>query len=49
MREKLKWGPSIPYMITGLLNQHPRDAMKFMEETDAKDIVQFFDSILEEE
>lgn len=49
MRDKLRWGFSIPYMITGQLNQHPRDAMKFMEETDAKDVVQFFDSILEEE
>jgi 4-hydroxy 2-oxovalerate aldolase len=49
MREKLRWGYSIPYMLTGLLNQHPREAMKFMEETDAKDIVSFFDSILEEE
>ena len=49
MRDKLKWGFGIPYMITGLLNQHPREAMKFMEETDTKDIVSFFDSILEEE
>jgi hypothetical protein len=36
-------------MIMGLLNQHPREAMKFMEETDTKDIVSFFDSILEED
>jgi 4-hydroxy 2-oxovalerate aldolase len=49
MREKLKWGFSIPYMIMGQLNQHPREAMKFMEETDTKDIVSFLDSILEEE
>ncbi|MDQ1317609.1 MAG: 4-hydroxy 2-oxovalerate aldolase [Candidatus Poribacteria bacterium] len=49
MRDKLRWGFGIPYMITGLLNQHPREAMKFMEETDTKDIVSFFDSILEEE
>jgi len=49
MYEKLKWGYGIPYMITGQLNQHPRDAMKFMDETDTKDIVGFFDSMLEEE
>ncbi len=49
MREKLRWGYGIPYMITGQLNQHPRDAMKFMDETDAKDIVGFFDSMIEEE
>jgi len=49
LREKLRWGFGIPYMLTGLMNQHPRTAMKFMEETDAKDIVSFFDTILEEE
>lgn len=49
MREKLQWGFGIPYMITGQLNQHPRQAMQFMENTDAKDIVSFFDSIQEEE
>ena len=49
MREELQWGYSIPYMITGQLNQHPRAAMRFMDETDAKDIVSFFDSVLDEE
>lgn len=49
MYEKLRWGYSIPYMITGQLNQHPRDAMKFIDETDAKDIVGFYDSMLDEE
>lgn len=49
MYEKLRWGYGIPYMITGQLNQHPRDAMKFIDETDAKDIVGFFDSMLDEE
>lgn len=49
MREKLLWGYGIPYMITGQLNQHPRDAMKFMESADTEDIVGFFDSMLEEE
>ena len=49
MREELQWGYSIPYMITGQLNQHPREAMRFMDETDGKDIVGFFDSVLDEE
>jgi 4-hydroxy 2-oxovalerate aldolase len=47
MREKLRWGYAIPYMVTGYLNQHPRTAMKFMEETDGLDIVKFFDAALE--
>jgi 4-hydroxy 2-oxovalerate aldolase len=49
MRAKLRWGYDIPYMITGQLNQHPRSAMKFMEGDKWKDIVSFFDSMVEEE
>jgi 4-hydroxy 2-oxovalerate aldolase len=49
MREKLRWGFAIPYMVTGYLNQHPRTAMKFMEQTDGKDIVKFYDAEIEEE
>jgi 4-hydroxy 2-oxovalerate aldolase len=49
MREKLRWGYAIPYMVTGYLNQHPRTAMEFMEQTDGKNIVQFFDKSIEEE
>jgi len=49
LREKFQWGFSIPYMISGQLNQHPREAMKFMEGKDRQDIVKFFDSMIEEE
>ncbi|MFC1569879.1 aldolase catalytic domain-containing protein [bacterium] len=49
MKEKLRWGFDIPYMITGLLNQHPRSAIKFNSSEDAGNIVKFFDQIEEEE
>ena len=49
LHEKLRWGYDIPYMITGLLNQHPRSAIKFNASDDRKNIVQFFDQIEEEE
>ena len=49
MREKLRWGYDISYMITGLLNQHPRAAMEFMAGDDWKNIVKFYDSVVEEE
>ena len=49
LREKLLWGFSVPYLITGLLNQHPREAIKFMESGDNKDIVRFYDAMVEEE
>ncbi len=49
LRKELMWGFDIPYMITGLLNQHPRDAMKFNAGEYKGDIVKFFDQINEEE
>lgn len=49
LRKRLMWGFDVPYMITGLLNQHPRAAMKFNASEDRGDIVKFFDSISEEE
>ncbi len=49
MRAKLRWGFDIPYMITGHLNQHPRAAMKFMEGDNYKNVLDFFDTMVEEE
>jgi 4-hydroxy 2-oxovalerate aldolase len=31
MRSKLLWGYDLPYLLTGMLNQHPRTAIKFKE------------------
>ena len=49
MQEELRWGPEIPYMITGQLNEHPRAAMKHMASEDPDDFVTFYDQVLEEE
>ncbi|MFC1981681.1 aldolase catalytic domain-containing protein [Chloroflexota bacterium] len=49
LREKLMWGFDTPYMMTGILNQHPRAAMSFNASEDRGDIVKFFDLIMEEE
>ena len=46
--EELRWGFGLPYVITGLLNQHPRAAMEYMAK-ERKDIVKFYDSVIEEE
>ena len=43
MRAKLKWGYDPAYLITGLLNQHPRTAMKFIEADERGDIIEFYD------
>ncbi len=49
LRKELMWGFDTPYMMTGLLNQHPRAAMSFNASADKGDIVKFFDLLTEEE
>ncbi|MFH7319699.1 aldolase catalytic domain-containing protein [Desulfurivibrio sp. D14AmB] len=42
-REKIDWGYFIPYMVTGVMNQHPRTAIAHME-SDRKDkVLEFYD------
>jgi 4-hydroxy 2-oxovalerate aldolase len=36
LEKELDWGYSIPYMITGQLNEHPRSAMKARDEGDTE-------------
>ena len=48
LKKELRWGFGLPYVITGLLNQHPRAAMEYMAK-ERKDIVKFYDSVIEEE
>jgi 4-hydroxy 2-oxovalerate aldolase len=45
MREELMWGFDYPYMITGILNQHPRAGMAFNASDKRGRIVDFFDEI----
>ena len=49
MRSKLLWGYDYPYMITGMLNEHPRSGMAFNLTKDKGDIVKFYDDITSEE
>jgi len=48
LREKLRWGYAIPYLITGHLNRHPKAAMEFMESEDFRSVVKFYDAVSEE-
>ena len=45
LRSKLMWGFDIPYMITGLMNQHPRAGMSFNASKDRGNIVKFYDEL----
>jgi 4-hydroxy 2-oxovalerate aldolase len=44
LREKIEWGYVIPYAITGILDEHPKSALK-LRESDRKDNYrEFYDS-----
>jgi 4-hydroxy 2-oxovalerate aldolase len=47
LREHLDWGYHIPYMLTGILDQHPREAMAAMTSDDRDDFVGFYQQISE--
>ena len=52
LRSKLLWGYDLPYLFTGMLNQHPRTAIKFKEAElngEKGDILEFYDAVTEEE
>ncbi len=48
LRKKMNWGFDLPYMITGQLNQHPREAIKFMENKGKETLVEFYDRMVEQ-
>lgn len=45
MRNNIKWGFDIPYMITGQMNQHPRAAISFIG-NNRMDYTNFYDTII---
>lgn len=48
LRQQLDWGPSIPYNLTGQLNQHPRSAIEWREGPTPDDFLGFYDKLLAE-
>lgn len=49
LRADLGWGFSVPYMLTGFLNRHPRSAIKWNAGAEKDDLVKFYDQIILEE
>jgi len=47
LSRKLDWGYSIPYMISGQLNRHPREAMELREGHRKDDFLAFYDMMME--
>jgi 4-hydroxy 2-oxovalerate aldolase len=49
LREKVRWGFAVPYMLTGCLNRHPKTAMDFMESDDYKNLLRFYDQVISDQ
>ena len=45
----LEWGYDIPYQITGIMNMHPRTAMKNVGKPEWVNFTDFYDEILDED
>jgi len=48
LRENIDWGYHIPYMLTGVLDQHPRSAMAWMKGDEREEFVDFYRSLIED-
>ncbi len=47
--EKYRWGYQLPYMITGIMNRHPRTAIAHMEGPDWRKFTEFYEARLADE
>ena len=47
LRKTIPWGYSIPHMVSGMLNQHPRESIAWMESEHPDAIVDFYDKMIE--
>lgn len=45
MKADIEWGYHIPYLITGVLNEHPRSAMKLMASNELPNLRQFYEEL----
>lgn len=47
LKAELEWGYHIPYMITGILNEHPRSGMKAMAAEKLPNLRQYYEDLLD--
>ncbi len=48
LQKEIDWGYHIPYMVTGVRNQHPLAAMEWMDGDKKHDFVDFYKEIIED-
>jgi 4-hydroxy 2-oxovalerate aldolase len=49
LRKDMIWGYDYPYMITGILNEHPRSGMAFNASKERGSVVEFYDEMASKE
>jgi 4-hydroxy 2-oxovalerate aldolase len=49
LKAEIEWGYHIPYMITGVLNEHPRSGMKVMGEKEMPNLKNFYEDLVASE
>ena len=42
----MQWGLSVPYLISGFRNEHPKDAMAWEDAGESKDVLGFYDKLV---
>ena len=47
MQQKIPWGYHIPYLITGMMNEHPKSAMAWMDSDERYNFVKFYNQMTE--
>ncbi len=47
MRQDIEWGYIIPYMVTGILNEHPRSAIAYRKTKDKDKFAEFYEKMRE--
>lgn len=47
LRNQMDWGYQVPYLITGMLNEHPRDAIQFLNSDEREEFLKFYDKMTE--
>lgn len=49
LRDELKWGFDVPYLLTGVMNRHPSSAINFNNSGDRGNYLKFYNLLLESE
>lgn len=49
MHRDLEWGYQMPYMVTGILNRHPRTAMAYMKNANGATFSDYYNQLVDEE